>query len=729
MKIISKLILSTLLIIFIFITYLSLIGIETKKFNNQINNKIKSFDKNLELELKKIKLVLSPFDLSFKVKTLGPRLVNNNKTLDIESIRAQISLGSLLNSNFAIENLEISTKSLEINNLISFVRLSYQIPELYILKQVIKKGYIIADIKIEFDPDGKIKNNYTLNGFIKNGRLSFLKKYSIDKLDFVFKLKNKNLIVQDLNFSSNSINFYSDNLSITNIDKEFLIKGDINNKITNLNTQKAQLLSNIFFSNTDLKSIKFSSGSDFSFKLNRKLKFKDLKINSKIKLNELKIPYFLELKKFLPNIKDEIVLIDNDLEIEYSNENLLVNGYGDILLQDNKDNLSYSFKKKNDDLIFKTNFKITKNPLVIDVLNYKRDKDNEAKIILNGIKNKNNKIIIKSFSLEEADNKIISKNLILDKNSQLIDLESIDLNYIDIENELNLIQVFKKNGEYFLKGKFFNVDNLIESLLNSKKKKSFFLKKNFKLNIDIDEIRLDEKNILSKFSGNLIFNQHIVTNANLIGNFSQNKKLKLSIRTNGGSKRITTLYADNAKPIVKRYKFIKGFDEGELDFYSINNGTESTSKIKIYNFRLKELPMLTKILTLASLQGIADILSGEGIRFDEFEMKFRNKKNLMTIDEIYAIGPAISILMEGYVEKDQLISLRGTLVPATTINKFIGSLPVLGKILVGSKTGEGVFGVSFKIKGPPRELETTVNPIKTLTPRFITRTLEKIKKN
>ena len=85
--------------------------------------------------------------------------------------------------------------------------------------------------------------------------------------------------------------------------------------------------------------------------------------------------------------------------------------------------------------------------------------------------------------------------------------------------------------------------------------------------------------------------------------------------------------------------------------------------------------------------------------------------------------------MDGYIDKNKLISLRGTLVPATTINKFIGSLPVLGKILVGSKTGEGVFGVSFKIKGPPKNVETTVNPIKTLTPRFITRTLEKIKKN
>ena len=43
--------------------------------------------------------------------------------------------------------------------------------------------------------------------------------------------------------------------------------------------------------------------------------------------------------------------------------------------------------------------------------------------------------------------------------------------------------------------------------------------------------------------------------------------------------------------------------------------------------------------------------------------------------------------------------------------------------------GEGVFGVSFKIKGHPDDLNTKVNPIKTLTPRFITRTLDKIKKS
>ena len=96
------------------------------------------------------------------------------------------------------------------------------------------------------------------------------------------------------------------------------------------------------------------------------------------------------------------------------------------------------------------------------------------------------------------------------------------------------------------------------------------------------------------------------------------------------------------------------------------------------------------MLTLASLQGIADLLTGEGIRFTDFEMKYTNQEKLMTIEELYAIGPAISIMLEGYIQSKDLISLRGTLVPATTINRSISSIPLIGDILVGKKVGEGV---------------------------------------
>ena len=84
--------------------------------------------------------------------------------------------------------------------------------------------------------------------------------------------------------------------------------------------------------------------------------------------------------------------------------------------------------------------------------------------------------------------------------------------------------------------------------------------------------------------------------------------------------------------------------------------------------------------------------------------------------------------MDGYVEsKTGLVSLRGTMVPAKTLNKFLAKLPILGDILIPKEIGEGLFGVSFKMKGMPGKIKTTVNPIKTLTPRFIQKALEKTK--
>ena len=225
------------------------------------------------------------------------------------------------------------------------------------------------------------------------------------------------------------------------------------------------------------------------------------------------------------------------------------------------------------------------------------------------------------------------------------------------------------------------------------------------------------------------FKNNKIDNLDLKSNFPNNKNINLLIKTNDQQEKITSLSTDYPKPLIKRYKFIKGFEEGYLVFNSIKKDKNTNSLLVINNFKVKEVPVFAKLLSLASLQGIADLLTGEGIRFTDFEMKFTSTKDLTTIKEMYAIGPAVSILMDGYIESEKLVSLRGTLVPATTINRTIASIPLLGKILVGKKTGEGIFGVSFKIKGLPKDLKTTVNPIKTLTPRFITRTLEKIKKN
>ena len=247
--------------------------------------------------------------------------------------------------------------------------------------------------------------------------------------------------------------------------------------------------------------------------------------------------------------------------------------------------------------------------------------------------------------------------------------------------------------------------------------------------LNLEKFYTGNQSYLKNIQGKIILKNNKIYASNINAILNRKNKFSLHIKTNSKNEKNTILYIEKPEPFIKNYKFIKGFKEGSLSYESIENKGLSKSSLKIYDFKVKEVPILAKILTLASLQGIADLLTGEGIRFNELEMDYETKNKLTTINEIYAIGPAISLMMEGYIEKDKLTSLRGTLVPATTINNTIAKIPLLGNILVGKKIGEGVFGVSFKIKGPPKKLKTTVNPIKTLTPRFITRTLEKIKKN
>ena len=62
-------------IITVFIVYLSLIGIETDRFNNQIKDKISENNRDLELELKKVKLTLDPFNFQFNAKTIGAKII------------------------------------------------------------------------------------------------------------------------------------------------------------------------------------------------------------------------------------------------------------------------------------------------------------------------------------------------------------------------------------------------------------------------------------------------------------------------------------------------------------------------------------------------------------------------------------------------------------------------------------------------------------------------------
>ena len=720
----------TIVIVTIFlitIIYLSIIGINTDKFNNQISKQIKNINKDLVVELKQINIVLDPLNFQFHLKTLGADLKFKNKIIELERIKTNISIKSFLNNQFSLKNINISTKPIEVKNLISFIRLIQKDPKLFIAEKMINKGYFISDIKIEFDDNGNIKDNFEINGFVKQGKINLFDKYDLSNLDFIFFFNKDSLKIENLKLSINDKYFLLPKSKIKKSKDKFLISGILDNEKISLNKNEIENLFGQYNFISKINKIEFLSTNQFSFNLDKKFKVKNLKINSDINLLELNTEN-KEIIEIFTELEKEIKFKNHKINLIYNKKTFDINGSGDFFIKNKKDQIEYKILKNKDTLDFKTYLKIKNNNFRINFLNFVKDDKSNLQLSIKGIKDSKKKILFKEIFLNEEENNIEIKDLLLKNNFSLIEFRSIDLDYFDNEKIKNKISIIKQNDNYILNGISLNLNKIIKDVLSNEKKNQKLFNQDFKIDIDIEKVFLDKNNIINKLEGYLSLKNNDVHEAYLSSKFSNDNVIKLTIKTENKEK-ITTLFSGQAKPIVDRYKFIKGFNDGSLDFYSTKKNNITRSTLRIYDFKLKELPVLTKLLTLASLQGIADLLSGEGIRFNEFEMNFSNKDNMMTIEEIYAIGPAISIMMNGYIEKNKVVSLKGTLVPATTINKTIGAIPLLGDILVGKKSGEGIFGVSFKIKGPPKKLETSVNPIKSLTPRFITRTLEKIKKN
>ncbi|MDC1125461.1 AsmA-like C-terminal region-containing protein [Candidatus Pelagibacter sp.] len=793
-------------ILVLLIIYFSTVGIETEKFNNQIQNFIKQKNAKFDTRLKKIKLTLDPLNFKVDAKTIDAKITFNNKPIELEYIQTQISLNSLIKNQLVASQIEISTKPILLKNFVSFIRSINNMPELFFLERFIKKGYLIADIKFNIDEFGTLKNDYKVNGLLKEGEISIFKKNKIEKINFIFNIEENNFKFQDISFDTNNINFLSDRLDVKKDKKDYLLEGSLRNKKSVLNNQILQVIK-LKYPQFDLINTEFESKNDFSLNIYDKFKVKNLAINSSILINSsqlksnnlidknfIEINEFIDLKdheikasyankklsiegkgqvklqnkfelinykannngsnlnlvsnielseidiknqnlikKYFPNTKNILNLKDHKININYKNNILSLKGLGKVKLENEFNKIGYSFSKKNKKYNFETDLEVNDAPLQIDIINYEKNKKFNSELRIIGSYTKKTGLDLKKIGLISKDNKLIINNLILDNKNRIVKVDKIDLDYFDNSEKRNKFVLNRiKNNFYELKGSLLNADPIVTNLLESKDDQQLnIFKENINISLNISDVYLDNNNVIKNLKGKLEIIDNKVDQADISALFDNNKDLTFSINTKDDEK-ITTLFSSKAKPLVKRYKFIKGFEdstEGYLDFYSSKKNGISNSKLIIDNFKVKEIPALAKILSLASLQGIADLVTGEGIRFTDFEMNFTNKGKLMTINELYAIGPAISILIEGYIEENSLISLRGTLVPATTINRTIASIPLIGDLLVGKKVGEGVFGVSFKVKGPPKKLETTVNPIKTLTPRFITRTLEKIKKN
>ena len=146
--------------------------------------------------------------------------------------------------------------------------------------------------------------------------------------------------------------------------------------------------------------------------------------------------------------------------------------------------------------------------------------------------------------------------------------------------------------------------------------------------------------------------------------------------------------------------------------------------ITLSNVVITDQPFVARLFSAGSLDGPLRLLQGQGIPLTTFSMPFSARGKMVTIREGRAAGPAIGATFSGTLDRNaERIDVTGSLVPLYGLNSILGNVPILGDLLV-SKKGEGVFGLTYAMKGNLDEPTLNVNPLSVLTPGIFRRIFE-----
>ena len=747
MKILIKILSTLIILIFITVIVLSY-GITTKKFNYNIISQIEKRVPNSKVNIKEVSILLDLLSFRLKLKINEPEILIDEQNINIKTLIIFSDLISSFQKKYLLQKIELDFDK---NNILKFKKIS-----------LIKKIPFLDQTKFL---DGFVKGKLVIDRFQQqrslvkfNGELKNISIDIYDDLPFVNDLSSKisydnnNVYLFDLTgmFGKFKIKSKEINYSIN----QRSLKGNVNingNLLPGLNLNK------IFtkFLDLNLKNIKDITGSlyfdaNINIKFNKNYKIIKDKTNFNLETKNLKFIYsqkqdyiFDKFNSFINfDRKGKVIALGdfilnnkkNNFKIKRKeNENLYeINLDGkinlkEILLQKNygftiKDDFNYSistklknFKKFNINAIMD----LKNSEINIPHFNYIKNKGVSSKISFNFYKEKK-KVKITQINYISRNDQIFVKSLLFDEKFKLKKLEKIKIN-LGQTNELEINQT-KKN--FIIYGKKLDLSKLLVS--KNKNNLEFNSLIDGSLTIDLKKIFLPSATLVNYKNQSTIIKGTIVK-LNSFANFNDMTTFFHEIKINKANNKEIILSSDKAKPFLSSYNFLKGLEKGTLNIKrQIINKDLSITEININNFYLKEMPILTNILSIASLTGALDILEGKGIFFKEAYLKYELYKNELKIIECYGTGPSLGFIIEGRVGSDDFISLKGNLAPANMINNIVRGIPVIGKVLSGKK-GDGIFGASFKIKGN-KDLQTEVNPIKTLTPRFIQRLLSVFKK-
>lgn len=246
---------------------------------------------------------------------------------------------------------------------------------------------------------------------------------------------------------------------------------------------------------------------------------------------------------------------------------------------------------------------------------------------------------------------------------------------------------------------------------------------NAEINIAVDKLWTTPHMPIQNFTGSALLKNGVgIDEMHVIGNFGTDKSIKLTLdyipKPNGDH--YLNIDSNNAGSTLRVLRLYEDMNGGILKIEGKRGKTDSKliGHAKIRDFRIQNTPVLAKLLTVASLSGMLDLLKGDGLVFSHFDAPFSYKNSVLNIQDAKMFGNVLGITLNGSVNRaTSLIDMKGIISPAYSINSMASKIPLIGSLLAG-RDGT-IFALNYTISDTIEDPNISINPFSILSPNSI----------
>lgn len=241
------------------------------------------------------------------------------------------------------------------------------------------------------------------------------------------------------------------------------------------------------------------------------------------------------------------------------------------------------------------------------------------------------------------------------------------------------------------------------------------------LQAKFDEVVLGPGRVVQRVTGEMYYDGEYLRRLRMVSELSPKHHLSFEMWARG-KERSVLVTSNDAGAALRRLDIVRNIQDGSLRL-TMTRPISSKSQawngvLTMRDFTILDAPALAELMSKASLTGL--MTEGREIRGNRGNAEFTYQNGKITIKKALSVGSQLGFSVEdGELDMNRdYMYLKGTIIPAYTINKVFG--------LFSGAPDTGVFAVSYRVQGSIDAPKMRVNPLSAFAPGFLRKMLDVI---